>query len=98
MRDEERGRPEPPLERMQFRARPVAQGRIEICQRLVEQEELRIADERAAERDPLPLAAGKRRGLSVEKGRDLKQFGDLADPLRDPAPRRAWTRREPPQR
>ena len=40
-------------------ARPLAQRRIEIRERLVEQEHPRLGRQRAGERDPLLLAAGK---------------------------------------
>ena len=42
-----------------FRSRRGAQLRIEIRQRLVEQEHLRMAHQRAAERDALTLPAGE---------------------------------------
>ena len=45
-----------------------AQLRVEIGQRLVEQEHLRIADDRAAHRHALPLAAGQLPRVTVEIG------------------------------
>ncbi len=60
-----------------------AQLRIEIGQWLVEQEDGRIAHERAAHGDTLALATGKRARLAVEIGFELQHGGCLIDPLAD---------------
>ena len=55
---------------MQLRERgahPDAELRVEVRQRLVHQEGLRLADDRPAHRDALPLAARELRGLAVEE-------------------------------
>src|SRR5437763_1564535 len=68
--------PRPPLD---------PQLRIEIRKRLIEEEHRRMAHEGPAERDPLPLAAGKLPGFSAEQVRhleDLRRFGDQPLPLR----------------
>ncbi len=59
------------------------QLRIEVGERLVEQKDLRLADDRAADRDPLPLPARELRRAAVEQRLDLQDAGGLADPLRD---------------
>ena len=53
-----------------------AQLGVEVGQRLVEQEQQRIAHQRAAHRDALALAAGELRRLAVEQLADLQQRGD----------------------
>ena len=62
-----------------------AQRRVEVGERLVEQEHRRIADDRPADRDPLALAAGQLRRAAVEQMlhlQDARRFGDLAAPSR----------------
>jgi hypothetical protein len=49
-------------------------GRIERRCRLVEQEYLWIAEQRPRDRDPLLLASGERRGISVQKVRLKTDF------------------------
>ena len=56
----------------------VAELRVEVRQRLVHEEHLRIAHDGAADGDALALAAGKRLGLAVEIRRDAE---DLGSPL-----------------
>ena len=53
---------------------PGAQFRVEIGQRLIEQEYGWLADERARERDTLALAAGKLARTAVEKVVDAEQL------------------------
>ena len=65
---------------LQVAADLVAQLRVEVRQRFVEQERLRLADKRAAHGDPLPLAARELAGLAVEQVVDLQQLGRLAHP------------------
>ena len=57
---------EPCLERRDVGAHLDAQLRVEVRQRLVHQEHARLADDRAAHRDPLPLAAGQLPRLALE--------------------------------
>ena len=52
--------------------------RVEVGQRLVEQEDLRLAHQRAAHRDALALAAGELARLAVEQMIDLQHLRDLA--------------------
>ena len=54
------------LERGDLRPRLDAELRVEVRERLVQQEDLRPADDRAAHRHPLALAARERLRLAVE--------------------------------
>jgi hypothetical protein len=51
------GRPEPMVQKLDLTAHRRAEFGIEVRERLVEKEDFRIADDRAAHRDPLALAA-----------------------------------------
>ena len=64
--DVDGGDPEPPLQRGDLGAGLHAQLRVEVGQRLVHQERLRVAHDRPAHRHPLPLPARQRLGLAVE--------------------------------
>ena len=55
-------------------ARLHAQRRVEVGERLVEQEHLRVAHDGAADGDALALAAGELRRLAVEQVLDLQDF------------------------
>ncbi len=55
-----------------------AERGVEVRERLVHQEHLGLSDQRAAERDPLSLAARERGGTSFEQLRDVERLGDLA--------------------
>ena len=76
--DVDHGRAEAPVQLDQLAARRDAQRRVEVRQRLVEQEDLRVAHDRAAERHALALAAGKRVGLALEQRREAERAGDVA--------------------
>ena len=56
----------------------VAQPGIEVGHRLVEEEHARVADQRAAERHALLLAAGELVDRAVQQPVDLEQRRDLA--------------------
>src|SRR3546814_13437044 len=56
-----------------------AQRRVQVRQRLVEQEDLRLAHERAADRDPLPLAAGQLLRLAAPPVLELQDPGLSAE-------------------
>ena len=60
-----------------------AELRVEVRQRLVEQEHLGMAHDRAADRDALPLAAGELARLALEQLLDAQDLGGFADPLGD---------------
>ena len=55
-----------------------AQLRVEVRERLVHQEDARLADDRAAHRDALALAARELRRLALEVVGQAEQLGDLA--------------------
>ena len=57
-----------------------AQLRVQVRERLVHQEDLRLADDRAAHRDALPLAAGELPRLAVEVVEEADDARGLLDP------------------
>ena len=59
VRDEHEGDAERPLQRFKLLLHLLAQLQVERSQRLVEQQDLRLVDERARQRHPLPLPAGQ---------------------------------------
>ena len=60
-----------------------AERGVEVRQRLVEEEDLGVADDGAADGDALALAAGELLRQAVEKRRDLQHLGRLAHALVD---------------
>ena len=56
---------------------------VQVGQRLVHQEGLRLADDGPAHRDPLPLPAGQRGRLALEVRLQAEHLGGLADPPLD---------------
>ena len=62
---------------------------IQVRQRLVEQEHLRIPDHRASQRHPLPLPPGQLARLSLEHPGETERLRDALDPLGDGAGRRS---------
>ena len=60
-----------------------AQLRIEVGERLVEQEQLRFAHDRASDRDALSLPARELLRLAVEQRADLQNARRLVDPSLD---------------
>ena len=62
---------------------------VEVGERLVEEEDLGVAHERAADRDPLALAAGELRRLAVHQRVELQEGRDLVGLLGDLALRGA---------
>jgi hypothetical protein len=60
-----------------------AKLRVQIRQRLVEQEHLRHPDDRATHRDALPLPTGKLTRIAIEIGLEAEDIGGLGDVLRD---------------
>ena len=71
------------LQSPDLRPRLRAQLRVEVRERLVHEEDLRLAHERAAERDALALPAGERARLAVEERLDPEQLGRLLDAAAD---------------
>ncbi len=76
-------------QRLQLGARVLPQQGVEVRQRLVEQEERRLAHERPGEGDPLPLTARQGDRPPVEQGRDAQPVRDPADTLPRPVLRDA---------
>ena len=60
-----------------------AQLGVQVRQRFVEQEHLRIAHDGAAHRDALPLATGQRTRLAVEQHADVEDARRLVHPALD---------------
>ena len=75
------GHAELAVQALELGAGVVAELGIEVGQRLVEQQQARPADQRAADRDPLLLAARERARPAGERVADAQHLGDLADPL-----------------
>jgi hypothetical protein len=63
------------MESLDFNPHVVAKLGIEIAERFIEQEEQRVAHDRAADRDTLALTAGKLTWKSFEKLRNAEHFG-----------------------
>ncbi len=59
---------------------------VEIAEGLVKQEQLRLAHDRAADRDALPLAAGKLARLTAKQFSDAQYFRRAAHAPRDVGP------------
>ena len=83
MRHIDGGRLQPLVQFLDFRAHGDAQFRIEIGERLIEQEYLRIADNGAAHRHALALAAGQLPGKAVEQVGEAQNFRCRFDALVD---------------
>ena len=60
-----------------------AQFGVQVGQRLIEQEDLRVADDGAAHGDALPLAAGQGAGLAVQQRLDVQDARRLVHPALD---------------
>ncbi len=71
--------PELPLQALQLEAHALAQLRVEVGERLVEQEQLRLHDERPREREALLLPAGELGRLAVGKLIELHRSEDAQD-------------------
>ncbi len=70
---------EPLVQRLDLGAHRDAQLRVEVRQRLVEQEHLRVAHDRAAHGDALPLAAGQLAGIAVQIRIEVEDLRGLVD-------------------
>ena len=90
MRDVDGGEAEALLQRLDLVAQLHAHLGVEVRQRLVEQQQLRVDGERAAERHALALAAGELRDLALLEAREVEELQHLADP--PPRPRAAARR------
>ncbi len=77
--DEEKGRAELHLQVLELRAKRLAELGVEIGQRLIHEEGAGLAYDRAADRDPLHLAAGELVGLAIEQMVDAQRLGRRGD-------------------
>jgi hypothetical protein len=77
MRHVDHGGAEPPLEACELHPHVDAQGGVEVRQRLVEEEDLRLAHDGSTYGDPLPLPPGKLARLAAQI------IGNLEDTRRD---------------
>ena len=73
-------RPEAALKAAHFAAHLDAQLRVEVRERLVHEEDRRLAHDRPAHRDALALAAGERARLALEERLKPESLGRVADP------------------
>ena len=87
---------EPLVQPLQLDAQLGAELGVEIGQRLVEEEDIDVAHQRAADRDALALAAGELRRAALQKRLDLQELGGEFHPLA--RSRRATRRRSSAQR
>jgi hypothetical protein len=89
VRHVDRRDPEASLQLAQLDAHALAQLRVEVRQRLVEQQDLRAADQRSCEREPLLLPARElRRRALLEALESHERQGFVDHPLRLPVRRR----------
>ena len=79
--DVDRGEAEALVQLVDLAAHLVAQPRVEVAQRLVEQHEVGPRDEAPRERDALLLPAAELSGVAVEQRAAVDELGDLLDPL-----------------
>jgi hypothetical protein len=83
VRDVDGRHPEPRVELGERGTHADAELRVEVRERLVHEERLRLAHDRAPHRDALALAAGELRGPAVEELVEAEERGDLLHaPLR----------------
>src|SRR5262245_44602738 len=71
------------MELRERRAHPDAELRIEVRERLVHEERLRLADDRPTHGHALALSSGELGGLSLQELREVEQRRDLLDPPPD---------------
>ena len=83
VRDVDGRDPEPVVQPRQLGAHVDAELRVQVRERLVHQERLRLAHDRAAHRDALALAAGERAGPALEQLLEPEQACDLDDAALD---------------
>ncbi len=77
VRDVQRRRPEPLLQALDLAAHRRAQLGVEVGERLVHEEDRRLAHDRPRQRDALALAAREVPRAAVEQVRDLERLRDL---------------------
>ena len=82
VRHVDRRHPEPTLQRADVLAELLAKLRVEVGERLVEKQHIRLDDERACQRHTLLLTAGKLARISRAQGRKIDQAKRCVDPAR----------------
>ena len=87
--DVERGGADAAMEMLEFRAELRAQLGIDVGQRLVEQQHVRLPDQRAGDRHALLLAAGQLARVALLQPGQLHDVERLPDRRADPAPAHA---------
>ena len=80
MRDVHEGDADLLLDALELDLQLLAQAQVERAERLVEEQRPRAVDQRAGERDALPLAAGELGGLALGEVAELDHLQRLADP------------------
>ena len=80
--DEEHRDAEPPLEELHLHPHLLAQLGVEVAEGLVEQQQIRLVDERAAERQALHLAAAQQRGRAASRVPQVDQVEHARRPCR----------------
>ena len=81
MRDEDRGNAGALLNPANFLSHFKAQARVEVGERLIQQEQARVLDQGAGDCDALLLTAGKLGRLAVHQHIHVNQFGDFVGAL-----------------
>ena len=85
VRDEDRRQAEPSLQPLHFELHLLAQFAVERAERLVEQQQSRVEDDRARERDALLLAARKLARQPRTEIAEIDELQDRRDALANPA-------------
>ena len=88
MGNEDRGKSEFVVDLAQRSAKLASDLGVERSERLVEEEDARLASKRSGERDPLALAARELMGIAAAEAGKLHQLEQLVDPGADIALRR----------
>jgi hypothetical protein len=68
---------------LEFGAHFQPQQRVEVRQRLVHQDDVRLHGERAGDGDALALAAGQLAGIALQQLLDMHEFGGAGDAALD---------------
>ena len=87
--DVEGGGAQPALELLELVAGQGAELGVEVRQRLVEEEDVRVADHRPGQGHPLPLTSGEGAGLPLQEPLDAEHLRRPLDLAGDALPRRA---------
>ena len=86
MGDEQGSDVQPLLQELELKAHLIPELGVQIAERLIEQQQPRLGDERSGQRDPLLLAAAQQRRGPVLEGGHADQFQCLAHLVSDLGP------------